>query len=136
MTTPITYGCGNFWGFKISSSSATMPNSCRAIFSIYWGSCFNRSISLLRDIFCTVKIMALLQIATGRCDFTGNLNPSFPKTVSPGVKSTTHVCICCSAIIVVVKKTLRYSNVFFYNPLCRTSVFRNIIMENGIKVSV
>ena len=35
-------------------------------------------------------------------------------------------------LIVVVKKTFRYSNVFFYNHLCRTSVFRNIIMENGI----
>jgi hypothetical protein len=34
--------------------------------------------------------------------------------------------------IVVVKKTFRYSNVYFYNHLCRTSVFRNIIMENGI----
>jgi hypothetical protein len=35
-------------------------------------------------------------------------------------------------LIVVVKKTFRYSNVFFYNHLCRTSEFRNIIMENGI----
>jgi hypothetical protein len=35
--------------------------------------------------------------------------------------------------IVVVKKMLRYANVFFYNHLCRTSEFRNIIMENGIK---
>jgi hypothetical protein len=35
--------------------------------------------------------------------------------------------------IEVVKKTFRYSNVFFYNHLCRTSVFRNIIMESGIK---
>ncbi|MCK4984340.1 MAG: hypothetical protein KAS40_02415, partial [Desulfobacterales bacterium] len=26
--------------------------------------------------------------------------------------------------IVVVKKTFRYSNVFFYNPLCRNSVIR------------
>ena len=34
--------------------------------------------------------------------------------------------------IVVVKKTFRYSNVYFYNHLCCTSVFRNIIMENGI----
>ncbi len=33
----------------------------------------------------------------------------------------------------VVKKTFRYSNVFFYNHLCRASVFRNIIMESGIK---
>jgi hypothetical protein len=33
--------------------------------------------------------------------------------------------------IVVVKKMFRYSNVFFYNHLCRNSVFRNIIMENG-----
>jgi hypothetical protein len=30
------------------------------------------------------------------------------------------------------QKTLRYSNVFFYNHLCRNSVFRNIIMESGI----
>ena len=36
--------------------------------------------------------------------------------------------------IVVVKKTLRYSNVFFYNHLYRTSVFRNIIMESGINI--
>jgi hypothetical protein len=35
-------------------------------------------------------------------------------------------------VIVVVKKTFRYSNVFFYNHLCRTAEFRNIIMENGI----
>jgi len=33
---------------------------------------------------------------------------------------------------VVVKKTFRYSNVFFYNHLCRNSVIRNIIMESGI----
>jgi hypothetical protein len=33
--------------------------------------------------------------------------------------------------IVVVKKTFRYSDVFFYNPLCRNSVIRNIIMESG-----
>ena len=31
------------------------------------------------------------------------------------------------------QKTLRYSNVFFYNPLCRNSVIGNIIMESGIK---
>ena len=37
-----------------------------------------------------------------------------------------------SASIVVVKKTFRYSNVFFYNHLYRNSVFRNIIMESGI----
>ena len=37
-----------------------------------------------------------------------------------------------SAGIVVVKKTFRYSNVFFYNPLYRNSVIRNIIMESGI----
>ncbi len=42
---------------------------------------------------------------------------------SPGVEVT---------IIGVVKKTFRYSNVFFYNPLCRTSIVRNIIMEIGI----
>ncbi len=34
--------------------------------------------------------------------------------------------------IVVVKKTLRYSNVFFYNPLYRNSVIGNIIMESGV----
>jgi len=39
-----------------------------------------------------------------------------------------------SGYIVVVKKTFRYSNVFFYNHLCRTSLFRNIIMENGINL--
>ena len=37
-----------------------------------------------------------------------------------------------AAFIVVVKKTFRYSNVFSYNPLCRHSVIRNIIMESGI----
>jgi len=37
------------------------------------------------------------------------------------------------AFIVVVKKTFRYSNVFFYNHLCRDTVIRNIIMESGIK---
>jgi hypothetical protein len=42
--------------------------------------------------------------------------------------------ICLFGDIVVVKKTLRYSNVFFYNHLCRTSVFRNIIMKSGIKL--
>ena len=31
----------------------------------------------------------------------------------------------------VVKKTLRYSYVFFYNPLCRNSVIHKIIMESG-----
>ena len=35
----------------------------------------------------------------------------------------------------VVKKTLRYSNVFFYNPLCRNSVTRNILMESGEKLN-
>ena len=35
-------------------------------------------------------------------------------------------------LIVVVKKTFRYSNVFFYNDLCRVSVIRNIIMKSGI----
>ena len=34
----------------------------------------------------------------------------------------------------VVKKTIRHSNVFFYNHLYRNSVFRNIIMESGIKI--
>ncbi len=34
--------------------------------------------------------------------------------------------------IVVVKKTLRYSNVFFYNHLCPNSILRYIIMESGI----
>jgi len=29
-------------------------------------------------------------------------------------------------------KTFRYSNVFFYNHLCRNFLFRNIIMESGI----
>ena len=33
----------------------------------------------------------------------------------------------------VVKKTFRYSNVFFYNHLCCNSLFRNIIMKSGIK---
>jgi hypothetical protein len=36
-------------------------------------------------------------------------------------------------LIVVVKKTFRYSNVFFYNHLCRVSAIRNIIMKSGIK---
>jgi hypothetical protein len=35
--------------------------------------------------------------------------------------------------LVVVKKTFRYSNVFFYNHLCPYSVFRYIMMESGIK---
>jgi hypothetical protein len=35
--------------------------------------------------------------------------------------------------VVVVKKTFRYSNVFFYNPLCRNSAIRNIIMKSGTK---
>ena len=35
-------------------------------------------------------------------------------------------------VIVVVKKTFWYSNVFFYNHLCRPSLFRNIIMKSGI----
>ena len=34
--------------------------------------------------------------------------------------------------VVVVKKTFRYSNVFFYNPLCRNSAIRNIIMKSGM----
>jgi hypothetical protein len=33
--------------------------------------------------------------------------------------------------IVVVKKTFRCANVFFYNHLCRNSVVQNIIMESG-----
>jgi len=32
----------------------------------------------------------------------------------------------------MVKKTIWYSNVFFYEHLYRNSVFRNIIMESGI----
>ena len=39
-------------------------------------------------------------------------------------------------LIVVVKKTFRYSNVFFYNHLCRNSVIRNIIMESGANLPV
>jgi len=39
-------------------------------------------------------------------------------------------------VIGVVKKTFRYSNVFFYNPLSRNSVIRNIIMESGIKLKL
>jgi hypothetical protein len=35
--------------------------------------------------------------------------------------------------IAVVKKTFRYPNVFFYNRLYRNSLFRNFIMESGIK---
>ena len=34
--------------------------------------------------------------------------------------------------IVVVKKTFRYSNVFFYNHLYPNSIIRNIIMKCGI----
>ncbi len=34
--------------------------------------------------------------------------------------------------IVVVKKTFRYSSIFFYNHLYPNSVIRNIIMESGI----
>jgi imidazoleglycerol phosphate dehydratase HisB len=37
-----------------------------------------------------------------------------------------------AGFIVVVKKTFRYSNVFFYNRLCRNSAIRNIIMKSGI----
>ena len=37
-----------------------------------------------------------------------------------------------SAFIVVVKKTFRYENVFFYNHLYRNSIFRNIFTESGI----
>jgi hypothetical protein len=36
-----------------------------------------------------------------------------------------------AAFIVVVKKTARYSNVFFYNHLYRNSAIRNIIMKSG-----
>jgi cbb3-type cytochrome oxidase maturation protein len=39
-------------------------------------------------------------------------------------------CLC--AFIVVVKKTFRYSNVFFYNHLYPNSAIRNIIMKSGI----
>ena len=35
--------------------------------------------------------------------------------------------------IAVVKKTFRYSNVFFYNHLYQPSVFRNLFMKSGIK---
>ncbi len=35
-------------------------------------------------------------------------------------------------IIVVVKKTFRYPNVFFYNHLCPNPFFRNIFIEKGI----
>jgi len=30
------------------------------------------------------------------------------------------------------QKNVRYSNVFFYNHLCRNSAFRNIILKSGI----
>lgn len=33
----------------------------------------------------------------------------------------------------VVKKTLRNSNGFFYNHVCRTSVFWGVIMDSGEK---
>jgi len=36
--------------------------------------------------------------------------------------------------IAVVKKTFRYSSVFFYNHLYRNSLFRNTIMKSGIKM--
>ena len=35
-------------------------------------------------------------------------------------------------IIVVVKKTFLYPDVFFYNHLCPNPLFRNINMEKGI----
>jgi hypothetical protein len=35
--------------------------------------------------------------------------------------------------MVVVKKTLRFLNVFFYSYLYRNYVSRNIIMENGMR---
>jgi hypothetical protein len=38
--------------------------------------------------------------------------------------------------IAIVKKTFRYPNVFFYNRLYRNSLFRNFIMESGIKYEV
>jgi hypothetical protein len=41
-------------------------------------------------------------------------------------------CNSLGGFIVVVKKTLRYSNVFFYNHLYPNSVIRNIMMESGI----
>jgi len=40
--------------------------------------------------------------------------------------------LAATAFIVVVKKMLRYLNVFFYNHLYRNSIFRNIFMESGI----
>jgi len=57
----------------------------------------------------------------------------FPRGASPGER----YFFCrqdyhSSGFIVVVKKTFRYSNVFFYNHLCRNTVIRNIIMESGI----
>ena len=40
-----------------------------------------------------------------------------------------------ASVIVVVKNTFRYPDVFFYNLLCRNSLFRNSIMESGINAS-
>jgi hypothetical protein len=34
--------------------------------------------------------------------------------------------------IVVVKKTFRYANVFFYNHLYHSFVFRNLFLKSGI----
>ncbi len=34
--------------------------------------------------------------------------------------------------IAVVKKTFRYSDVFFYNHLYHPSVFRNLFLKSGI----
>ena len=41
-----------------------------------------------------------------------------------------------STDIAVVKKTFRYSNVFFYNRLYRNSLFQNFIMESGINIDL
>jgi len=37
-------------------------------------------------------------------------------------------------LLAVVKKTLRYSNVFFYNRLYQPSVFRNLFLKSGAKL--
>ena len=40
-----------------------------------------------------------------------------------------------NAFIVVVKKTFRYTNVFFYNDLYHPSVFRNLFLKSGINLN-
>ena len=37
-----------------------------------------------------------------------------------------------TASIAVVKKTFRYSSVFFYNHLYQPSVFQNLFLKSGI----